>query len=96
MSDDDPVREKVVCKDHGSREATYVCLHILHANRTGEPCGFNWHVDEDGNFQAFCDACIAMDEESWREVSSETIRVLRIDCYRKAAALHGAVISRPS
>ena len=96
MSDDEPVRGTVVCADHGSREATFVCSHILQANRTGVPCGFNSHIDEDGNFQASCDACIAMDEAAWQAVGSDTIRVLCIDCYRRAAALHGVVVSRPS
>ena len=96
MSDDEPVRGTVVCAHHGSREATFVCSHILDADKSGIPCGFNWHIDEDGNFQAFCDACIAMDEAAWEDTGSDTIRVLCIDCYRRAAALHGVVVSRPN
>ena len=96
MANEKSYREMVTCDDHGAREATYVCCHILQANRSGVPCGFNWHVDEDGNFQAFCDACIALDEDSWQAVASDMIRVLCIDCYRRAATLHGLTVSRPA
>lgn len=92
MSDDEPKRDTVNCADHGTVDATFVCVHVQMSLSDGRATGFRWHIDEGGNFQAVCDACESMDEQTWAATASSIGRALCVDCFRKAAELNGVVI----
>lgn len=92
MSDDEQKRDTVICAEHGSGRATYVCVHVQRSLGDGTPTGFQWHIDEGGDFQAVCDACEGMDEQTWAATASSLGRALCVDCFRKAAEINGVAI----
>ncbi|MCC6786527.1 MAG: hypothetical protein IT547_01680 [Hyphomonadaceae bacterium] len=81
--------DRIPCAQHGSGEATYVCVHVEQSLKDSVPRGFHWHIDESQNFQAFCDACNAMDEQTWAQVVASVSRAICIQCFQRAAALNG-------
>lgn len=86
--------DRIPCAQHGSGEATYVCVHVEQTVRDGVPRGFHWHIDEGQNFQAFCTACDAMDEHAWAQVVASVSRAICIQCFQRAAALNGVAVKR--
>jgi len=86
--------DRIPCPTHGSGEATYVCVHVQQSLQDNVPRGFHWHIDESGNFQAFCTACDAMDEQAWAQVVASVSRAVCIQCFQRVAALNGVVAKR--
>ncbi|MEZ5960166.1 MAG: hypothetical protein R3C30_07010 [Hyphomonadaceae bacterium] len=86
--------DQMTCPTHGPGEATYVCVHVAQSLQDNVPRGFHWHVDESQNFQAFCTACDAMDEETWEKVVASVSRAVCIQCFQRLAALNGATPQR--
>ncbi len=79
---------KVECPEHGVREATFVCQHLV----SGSGAGFHWGTDKDEPDQrwpdAWCDACerIRESEGEWNDQSEAfaAIRLLCDRCYERA------------
>ena len=80
------MKDRVECARHGSREATYVCQHLV----SGEGTGFHYaHDDEDPDGRwpgAWCDACerVLDAEGEWNDRSEAFagIRLLCDGCYQ--------------
>ena len=79
----------VECSTHGSSVPAFVCVHILETLSDLEPRGFEWSVDEDGEYQASCAHCRSLSEEEWDEQASKVIRLLCFGCFVRAAELNG-------
>ena len=85
-------KQSVECPEHGSREATFVCQHLL----TGQGLGFHQAVDGDDPDAVFpdawCDACEAARhaEGGWNDVSEAVagVKLLCSECYQKARLLN--------
>jgi hypothetical protein len=77
------------CELHGDRETTIVCAHICETLQDGHARGFDWHIDEDGEYQAVCGSCRAMTETEWAEKSTVLGRVLCFECFKIAAEMNG-------
>ncbi|MGH6897518.1 MAG: hypothetical protein ACREJ5_13390 [Geminicoccaceae bacterium] len=83
-------RDLVSCDTHGTRPAAFVCRHVLDSLRTDQRVGFHTpgHADDD---QAWCDACeqVRAREGEWNQRSEAyaDIRLICIDCYRRARDL---------
>lgn len=79
-------KDRVECARHGSREATYVCQHLV----SGEGSGFNYAYDEEDPDElwpgAWCDACerVLDAEGEWNDRSEAfaRIRLLCDGCYQ--------------
>ncbi|WP_084418641.1 hypothetical protein [Henriciella litoralis] len=80
---------KVDCSSHGESEATFVCVHLVESISLKAAVGFNWLQDEEGNFQAFCDACWNSEDEEWAAISDEVCRILCLGCLKDAAKING-------
>src|SRR5688572_19015671 len=82
----------IECGEHGQREATFVCQHLL----KGQGLGFHYGVGEDDPDplfpDAWCDACdvVCQQEGGWNERSERAagIKVLCSACYLKARLLN--------
>jgi hypothetical protein len=75
------MKDRVECARHGSREATYVCQHLV----SGEGTGFNYaYGDEDPDELwpgAWCDACErVLDAEGEWNARSEAFARIRLLC----------------
>lgn len=79
---------EVECENHGTSEATFTCTHLMQTIKDGKPRGFHWIRDEEGEIQAFCDACWDADDEEWKKISAEGPRMLCLDCLKKIAAIN--------
>jgi hypothetical protein len=77
---DNPSR-KIECDEHGAREATYVCQHLV----SGTGCGFHCGAGDDDPDElwpdAWCDACeeARQSEGGWNE-RSEALAAVRLIC----------------
>jgi len=79
---------RVDCAQHGVREATFVCRHLV----TGLGAGFHWGFDEDEPDRiwpdAWCDACerVRESEGGWNDRSEAfaAVRLLCDRCYEAA------------
>jgi hypothetical protein len=80
------------CDVHGPSVATIVCRHVVDTLQDGSPRGFDWHVDEDGDYQAVCQTCLDMDADEWDCHEGQLGRVLCFECFRKAALMNGVQI----
>ena len=75
------MKDRVECASHGSREATYVCQHLV----SGEGSGFNYAHDEEDPDElwpgAWCDACerVLDAEGEWND-RSEAFARIRLLC----------------
>ena len=78
----------VECSEHGVRDATSVCQHLV----SGIASGFNYAKDEGDPFQrwpdAWCDACeqVRASEGGWNDRSEKlvNVRLLCDGCYQRA------------
>lgn len=86
--------DRITCAQHGPAEATYVCVHVEQSLKDIVPRGFHWHIDDAQNFQAFCSACDAMDEQAWAQVVASVSRAVCIHCFQRLAALNGVQVKR--
>lgn len=86
--------DQITCAQHGQGEATYVCVHVSQSLKDGVPRGFHWHVDDKQNFQAFCNVCDAMDEQTWARTVGSVSTAICIKCFQTVAALNGKTPKR--
>jgi hypothetical protein len=77
----------VECPEHGVRDATYVCQHLVSGMGSGFHCG---HDDDDPDRlwpDAWCDACenVRQSEGEWNDRSEAfaSIRLLCDGCYQR-------------
>ncbi len=77
----------VECRTHGkTRAAAFVCCHLVETLRDRVARGLLWSRDEDGNVNAYCDACDQMLEQAggdWTEELGARAKVQLIceDCF---------------
>ncbi len=69
-----------------------VCFHIVDTLHDDVARGFRWSLDEDGEYQATCDACSDMADEDWNQVVGEYGRLLCFECFSRAASLNGVTL----
>jgi len=84
--------DTIHCDVHGDSACSFVCAHILQTLEDGEPRGFNWSQDEDGEFQATCDACRSLSDDEWEVEAPRVIKLICLGCYRRAADVNGVTI----
>ena len=75
------MKDRVECARHGSREATYVCQHLI----SGEGTGYNYAYGEEDPDElwpgAWCDACErVLDAEGEWNARSEAFARIRLLC----------------
>ena len=80
--------ETIECGSHGRQPVTYVCVHIIEASQSGEPCGFWWSRGEDGVWDAVCSACNDLSQEAFEALGSDNIKVVCLGCFEDAAVLN--------
>lgn len=85
--------ETINCTTHGKMPAAAVCCHITKTLQSAEPVGFNWHVDEEGDYQAFCDACWNASDEEWERMRKQVISIICEACFLRAAGIAGADVA---
>jgi hypothetical protein len=81
-------KKHLECPEHGVRDATYVCQHLV----SGVGSGFHWGHDDDDPDQlwpnAWCDACerVRESEGEWNDRSEAFagVRLLCDGCYQTA------------
>jgi hypothetical protein len=77
----------VECETHGkTRPAAFVCCHLVETLRDRAARGLLWSRDENGNVNAYCDACDQMLEQAggdWTEELGARAKVQLIceDCF---------------
>jgi hypothetical protein len=59
------------CGTHGTVRPAFVCCHLVDTLRDDVPRGLLWSRDEDGNVNAYCDACDQMLEAGGGEWTDE-------------------------
>lgn len=85
---------RIVCTEHGECEATFVCTHVKQSLIDKVARGFHWHIDDEQNFQAYCDACDAMDAAAWEQVRAKVSTAICVFCFRRVAGLNGVEARR--
>jgi len=88
------VHHRIVCAEHGQCEATFVCTHVAQSLTDKAPRGFNWHIDDEKNFQAYCNACDAMDAATWERVRASVSTAMCVNCFQRVAKLNGVEAKR--
>ncbi len=88
------MRHRIVCAEHGQCEATFVCTHVAQSLTDKVARGFNWHIDDEQNFQAYCNACDAMDEAAWALARAKVSTAICVNCFQRVAALNGIAAKR--
>ena len=78
----------VTCGTHGTQPQTFVCVHIVEALKTGEPCGFWWSRAEDGVWDAVCTDCNNLSQEAFDALGADNIKIICLGCFEDAAALN--------
>ncbi len=80
--------DQVSCAEHGVQEETFVCTHICDTLEDGIQRGFNWKLDEDGEFTAVCDGCHNASDDEWGRISGQVIRLLCLLCFKRAGEMN--------
>jgi uncharacterized protein DUF6882 len=80
--------DDIECAEHGRRDATYVCQHLVSGTDSGFHCGHN-DADPDRLWpDAWCDACedVRASEDGWNDRSEAFagIQLLCDGCYQRA------------
>jgi hypothetical protein len=79
----------VNCHRHGANRAVCVCGDLFASLTTREPVGLTWFEGEDGNLQAFCDACWTAEIEEFRRRTATGSRLVCLECLEDIAAVNG-------
>ncbi len=79
----------VICDRHGAQGPAFVCAHIFTSLTTRRAVGLTWFEEDDGDIQAFCDACWQADIEEFQKRTSGGPRLICLRCLDEVAKLNG-------
>ena len=88
------MRGMVECGEHGTVRPAFVCGHLVETLRDGMARGLLWSRDDDGNVNAYCDACDGLLDRAggeWTEEIEAKAKVTMIceACFRTIERVNG-------
>ncbi|WP_044007136.1 hypothetical protein [Jannaschia sp. CCS1] len=78
----------ILCKIHGAARPVYVCDHLFISLTTRVPTGLTWFEEDDGDLQAFCDACWSAPIEEFEARTANGPRLICLHCLHDIAAIN--------
>lgn len=86
----------VECGTHGTVRPAFVCCHLVETLRDGVARGLLWSRDEDGNVNAYCDACDGLLDGAGGEWTDEIEAQAKVTmiceaCFRTIERVNGGV-----
>lgn len=77
----------VTCAQHGKQRAAFICDHLFASRAAKTAVGLTW-FEEEGDIQAFCDACWTADIEEFQKRIAGGPRIVCVECLDAIAALN--------